>query len=119
MSNHNYSQYSKKNETPTIVTPEAKSEPEITMTPAVVEAPEVKIEETTKPVVEALTGVVANCTRLNVRARADMAGAALCVLQAGAEIFIDIEGSTSDWYKVHTAEGVDGYCMRKFINANL
>lgn len=123
MSKHNYSQYSnnKKNdnnskveETVELVTEQVvdevtEAEPMAVETPA-----EIKMES--KPV--AVTGVVANCVKLNVRAKPIADADVLCVLDANSEMEINMAKSNKDWYYVSTAAGVDGYCMRKFINVN-
>lgn len=126
MSKHNYSQYAKKNNDAV----QTAVEPEVTVTPAVVEDVETHAVDVTvtpavveptpevdKPV--AVTGTVVNCAKLNVRAKADATADVLCVLDAASEIEVDVEKSTKDWVSVHTATGIEGYCMRKFINVNL
>lgn len=126
MSKHNYSQYAGKNNknNPNKVTAE-----ELNPIEAAVEAAPVEpvIEPTVVPVVEPVvevvpeipaTGVVINCTKLNVRAKPAVDADVVCVLAAESEVEIDEARSTSDWYHVITATGVDGFCMRKFIKIN-
>lgn len=118
MSKHNYSKYSNKNNEPVVDT-------EVTETEAVIEntAPEIKVAEeiVTTPVKETkpVIGTVANCTRLNVRAKNDSAAEVVCVLDAGSKVTIDKKQSTNEWFKVTTNAGVEGYCMRKFVEASL
>lgn len=134
MSKHNYSQYSKKKNNDESVNA-VITEPEVVagsvfadqfsvqITPAVVEAPEVKMES--EPAVqpenkpEAVTGKVCHCAKLNVRAKASTTAEVVGVLNAETEVTINVEKSTKDWFKVSTSTGVDGYCMRKFISASL
>lgn len=127
MSRHNYSQYSnnknKQNnqaaeavEEVDVVIPEATVEPVIDVTPAV--ATEVKAVET-KAEIETVTGTVANCAKLNVRANPSATADVVCVLDAASEIEINVKDSTHEWFKVCTATGVEGFCMRKFVTANL
>ena len=134
MSNHNYTKYSNKkfdNEVkepkqPEIVVEQfsVESEVEINEIPDVTttNAPEVAlVEETVETVTlpETVTGVVANCTKLNVRV-APVAGAEVtCVLDAKTEVEINLANSTDEWFSICTAAGVDGYCMRKFVEASL
>lgn len=131
MSKRNYSQYSKKNDE-VIVEPvvETETEMEITTTPATVEpTPEVdtavvteKVEKKSKkskPQPVNVTGTVVNCAKLNVRVKADVASNVVCILDAASEIEINVAKSTKDWVSVCTATGIEGYCMRKFINADL
>lgn len=118
MSKHNYSKYSNKNAEPVVET-------EATETEAVIEntAPEIEVAEEivatpakeTKPVI----GTVANCTRLNVRAKSNTAAEVVCVLDAGSKVTINKKQSTDEWFRVTTDAGVEGYCMRKFVKASL
>ena len=127
MSNHNYSQYSKKNTPVTEPEIEAVVNETVIQDHIIAEAPaevaEVKMESAhavepeAKP--EKVTGKVANCAKLNVRAKADAAATVVCVLDAATEVTIDVEKSTEEWFKVCTANGAEGFCMRKFITANL
>lgn len=132
MSKRNYTQYSKQpavvEETPVTIEEEVKAvevkmeqvEVPVTESP-VVETPAVEapVVEAPKPQPTTVTGVVANCTKLNVRAKAAADAAVVCVINAGAEVTINIKKSKEEWFKVKTAAGVEGYCMRKFVNANL
>lgn len=144
MSNHNYSQYSnnKKNktndsrnvaqtankpkvevdrvsfvkdtvvsETDFVTTVSAPAEPtEIKM-----EYPKIETPETTK----ATSGVVFDCTKLNVRSDPSVDADILVVLNANSEVEIDLAKSTKDWFKIITTAGIDGYCMRKFIKVTM
>lgn len=109
-SKHNYSQYSKK--TTPIVPPSS--------------APEVKMEpELVKETVETATlhkninGVVVNCAKLNIREEPSVDSAVVGVLDVMSEIEIDVAKSDNEWLKVYTVTGVEGYCMRKFVDAHL
>lgn len=121
MSKHNYTQYSnkknKKNNEPNrpeiIVTPEFKMEVEKTNEPVVIMGPiEIAPAETAE-------GTVVNCAKLNVRAEPTMSADVVCVLDAMSEIEIIVDKSTKEWFYVCTAIGVEGYCMRKFVDARL
>ena len=131
MSKHNYSQYSnKKNNKPKVDEPEMQMVEEVVTT---VTSPEVKMEvvaeaympevmEETVETVELpklITGTVANCMKLNVRVKPKSDADVLCVLDVKSEVEIDIDKSTKEWFYVSTAAGVDGYCMRQYINAKL
>lgn len=126
MSKHNYSQYSNKQNYN-----QPKVEEEVKMVEEVVEpvmaAPEVKMEPVieAKPesVVEApkpktVTGVVTGCMKLNVRANPKSDADVLCILDADSKIELDMSKSNKEWYRVRTANGVDGYCMKKFVKKN-
>lgn len=122
MSRHNYSQYSNKNYENYNAIANETVEPVVnetaTATVATVVDPVVETVETvTLP--ETVEGVVVGCTKLNVRANPDATADVVCVIDAAAEININVEKSTNDWFYVCTAAGIEGYCMRKFVTANL
>lgn len=82
---------------------------------------EKKIEETTAPVEEVVTpeeplyGVVSDCARLNVREDPNAEAEVLCVIEEGSEVVIVGSESTEEFYKVFTAAGVEGFCMKMFV----
>lgn len=126
MSKHNYSQYSnnKRNNYKPVdpeVTVSYKEEPVIAepVAETVIETP-VEIKMEVAPVVEPkpITGVVANCVKLNVRDNPRADADVVCVLNVNSEMEIDMNKSTSEWFRISTAAGVDGYCMRKFVKVN-
>lgn len=140
---HNYSQYSNKKrdtesgaiaaQAKSVVAPEVKMEPVKpieSITPVEPVNP-VLVEETTSgilpslvnenvetaPLPKTVTGVVANCSKLNVRAEPSLFADVVGVLDAETEFKIDVAQSNRDWFKICTAIGVEGYCMSKFVNA--
>lgn len=124
MSRRNYSKYSEKNNNVIEEVVETEETIEATIDEAVIEneSPEiVLVEETVETVTvpEIVVGTVVGCTKLNVRENPNTAAAVLCVLDAAAEIKIDVAKSNNEWVNVLTAAGIDGYCMRKFVNVNL
>lgn len=67
---------------------------------------------------ESKVGIVANCEKLNLRKSPlkDSDGANIITeLLPGVAVVIDEDESTSDFYKVTTETGLEGYCMRQFI----
>lgn len=114
MSKHNYSNYSKPKTKPELeekpVAQEA--EPVIegqTVIPEVTTAPKPEISETK------LIGLVGNCARLNVREEPSAMADIIAVLEAGSEVQLTSEESVNGFYKVTTADGREGYCMRDYI----
>lgn len=88
----------------------------------VVEQDVVEEEIPEEPVVEeivneesSLTGVVVNCSQLNVRKRPDKKGEVRCVLNKNDEVTIIDELADGEWLDVLTKDGVNGYCMKAFI----
>lgn len=83
---------------------------------------EVKTEQPMEVVTEetpgetpAKIGVVTGCIKLNVRKKPDVKADVVCEIVCLSEVVVDEEASTSDFYKVYTVSGVDGFCMKKFI----
>lgn len=72
-----------------------------------------------EPVVETLApeviGAVTNCSRLNVRAKPDITASVVCVIPKASEVTINEAESTKDFYKVCTAAGAEGFCVKEFI----
>lgn len=71
------------------------------------------VEEAPKK--ESKVGIVANCEKLNVRREASLGNNIITTLLAGAALVIDEDSSTDKFYKVITETGLEGYCMRQFI----
>lgn len=108
MSKKHYTNYSKPEtikEEPEAAVEEAKEE----STPVVEES----VEEPT-PVV----GKVVDCSKLRIRKAGNANAEVVCEIPVGTELTIDEAGSTSDFYKVYTAAGVEGFCMKKFVEIN-
>lgn len=120
MSKHDYSKYSnKKRESKIDVDPDVLVEDE----PVVVTGPiEIKpVQETVDTVIlpKTVTGVVANCARLNIRVAPNSLADVVCVLEVNSEFEINMSKSTDEWFSICMATGVEGYCMRKFVDARL
>ena len=74
------------------------------------------VEESPKK--ETKVGIVANCEKLNLRRSPlkDSDGVnIITVLLPGVVVVIDEDESTPNFYKVITEDGLEGYCMRQFI----
>ena len=79
------------------------------------DVPEVKeesLDTISKPI---CFGFVDNCESLRIRQVPNPVGEILTTISSGTEVEIDLNNSTNDFYKVCTATGLDGYCMKKFI----
>ena len=53
--------------------------------------------------------------RLNIRKEPNIESGIVCIVETGSELMIEKEGSTKEWFKVYTASGFEGYCMKKFV----
>lgn len=72
------------------------------------------VEEQDTPIPEKVRGIV-RCIRLNVRKEPSLESSKIGVLLTGDELVIDLSKSTDCWYKVSTDSGLDGYCIKDFI----
>lgn len=122
---HNYTQYSNKNNN-YVEAIDVMSEPVVEVDETTIAAPveplEIKmVEETvdTVAIPKTVTGIVVDCSKLNVRVAPNTTATVACVLNAASEIEIDVAKSTDEWFHVCTAAGIEGYCMRKFVKASL
>lgn len=106
----NYANYSKNQETP--IAPEAETKE--TVEPAASITEDNPEPETT----DGIVGVVTECARLRVRKEPSLEADILTVIPLGTEVRVDIFESTNDFYKICTGNGVEGYCMQKYINVN-
>lgn len=83
------------------------------------EVKEAVVEPVTEPVVEPekepVIGIVTDCVKLNVRAEASAKSEVVAVIDASTELVIIEEESTKDFFKICTASGIEGYCMKKFV----
>ena len=124
--NKNYSKFSQKKENvnleeifPETEAVEADAEQEPIMDPVVEEEAEQaqKIVEESQKVEESVqtVGFVDNCECLRVRKESNVDSEELCIISKLSEVVIDLDNSTDYFYKVKTSEGVEGYCMKKFI----
>lgn len=83
---------------------------------------ETKREEPTepmKPIKDEPKTTIGNVTakRLNIREKPDIGSSILCVVEANSELMIEKDVS-KEWFKVCTVLGVEGYCMKKFVDIN-
>lgn len=80
------------------------------------EVVELKDEEVAEVNVDGnLTGVVSGCEKLNLRKEANKGSDVISVLNKDTELTVNPAESTEDFYKVCGPNGVEGFCMKKFI----
>lgn len=73
------------------------------------------VEEIEEEVKE-LIGIVSDCLKLNVRKEPCKDSEVVAVVNCLNELKIDLDASTDDWYAVCTAAGIEGFCMKQFVN---
>ena len=96
-------------ETP--VLPEDQNEPEDQNDPEVITDPENNEDNSGTN----LLAVVVNCAKLNVRKEAAKDSEIVCIIAKGDELAVDLDASTEDFYKINTSNGIEGYCVKDFI----
>ena len=60
------------------------------------------------------TGIV-NCLRLSIYSEPDLDSEIICKVRYLTEVKIDLDESTDNFYKVYTAIGVEGFCLKEFV----
>lgn len=63
---------------------------------------------------ELLTGV-ANCLRLHIHSEPSLESEIVCKVRYLTEVEIDPDNSTEDFYKIYTAIGAEGFCLKDHI----
>lgn len=85
----------------------------------IIEQEVVEKETIEEPVKEEIcTGTVIKCAMLNIRKKPvkdEKKSPAIDVIKVGSKVTIDKEASTNGWYKVTTANGNIGFCMKEYI----
>ena len=61
------------------------------------------------------SGVVTECLCLNVRKTPSPDGDVVNIIDYHTDVMVDLERSTDEFYKIGTATGVNGFCMKKYI----
>lgn len=75
---------------------------------------EIAVEETEEP--KPTYGIVSSCGYLNVRKEPIKdADNVLRTIKLSALVVVDLDESTEDFYKVICEDGVEGYCMKDYI----
>lgn len=116
-----YTKYAKTQDEPAMAITDAPSFEEV-IEPAdsaevaePIEAAEPAIEPAIETAPAPKIGRVFGCTSLNVRKAPKTNAVVICTINCHAEVEIDELESTDDFYKICTASGIEGYCMKKFI----
>lgn len=63
-------------------------------------------------------GIVTNCKMLNIRKAPSKDSDAVCKVDAGETLSVNLSDSTAAWYSVCTASGIEGFCMKEFVSVN-
>lgn len=73
------------------------------------------VNEVVETVTQAIVGKVSECSQLYVRKEGKKESDVLCTIDKDSEVQINKVESTEEFYKVITPSGIEGYCMKKFI----
>ena len=61
-------------------------------------------------------GVVIDCSKLNIRKKPNKESEIVSIVDSGSNLkVIDPDKHQGEWYKVTTSKGVNGFCMRKYV----
>ena len=67
---------------------------------------------------ESVLGIVHNCLTLNIREEPEKDAGVVCSISCLTEVMVDENESTDEFYKICTASGIEGYCMKKYISVH-
>ena len=82
-----------------------------------IEIADVMLEpESTTVVTETKIGIVIDCPRLNVRVEPRANADVVCIIERDSKVVINEAETTENFYKICTEVGVEGYCMKRFID---
>lgn len=87
----------------------------VSFTPVIVPEPEVVAPIIPEVEAPKNLGKVVDCVKLNVREEPSIKADVVFEIPVGSTVFIDETCSTDEFYKICTEHGVEGYCMKKFI----
>lgn len=62
-----------------------------------------------------VVGIVCDCNKLNIRKAPNKNSDVVEVVPVGTELTIGQHSLDKPWYRVTTATGVKGFCMREFV----
>ena len=86
-----------------------------------------QVENVDEPIVEEVKqkivlvdGIVSNCELLNIRKESSKDAEVLCTIGVTTMVKVDltVDKEAEEFYKIVTPNGVEGYCMKKFITIN-
>lgn len=74
-----------------------------------------ELKETATTKKEPVIGLVSNCANLRVRKEPNDKAEVLGVIPVDTEVMIEEDELTSEFYKILTDSGLEGFCMKQFI----
>ena len=73
----------------------------------------------TSTIPNAVSGVVVDCVKLNVRSKPNASAEVVCTLVVGSTVTVDTAKMTDEWYYVITTDGFKGYCLKTNVRVYL
>lgn len=64
---------------------------------------------------ETMPAGIVNCLRLSIYYEPDLDSEIICKVRYLTEVKMDLDESTDNFYKVYTAIGVEGFCLKEFV----
>ena len=114
---HHYTNYSKPNnkvEENNTVIPEASNAINDPVVAAVDDEVSAHDDLNAKKAAEVF-GKIIDCKKLRVRSEGNSNAEVICDIAEGTLVMVDEEESTNEFYKVCTENGIEGFCMKKYI----
>lgn len=83
--------------------------------PELEETAELEAQET-ETESDLVIGVVTNCIQLNVREEPNVSAPIITEVDFLSDLMVDVAKSDEEWYSVCTEAGIEGFCMKKFVD---
>ena len=122
MPKHDYTKHANRDNRQNTQNKQSKKEKPVESMEPKVEVPVTPVVESVTKVVEFVTetrknpiGKVVGCSKLNVREQASTYSDVVCEISVNTNVMIDDNDSSNEFYKICTEFGIEGYCMKKFI----
>lgn len=109
----NYNKYSNKQNRNNVQPKTVVDIPETVEEPKIDE--EVTVVEDAPVPVKVMTGIVVDCYQLNVREEPNVFSDVHGTISRNTKVAIDEPESTDEFYKVCTETGLEGFCMKKYV----
>lgn len=74
------------------------------------------IVEDTPDVTKTVYGTVFKCSMVNIRKAPEKNAPVVATIRRNNTVTVDIDESTAEFYKIRTLTGIEGFCMREFID---
>lgn len=116
MSNKNYNKmYNSQQHKEEEIAPEAVEYPVVEVQTAIEGVAEEVVIEEPKEAANKTHAIVVNCAKLNVREEPSPRAVVVGIIDASNEVVISEDESFGNYYKVLTASGIEGYCIKDYL----